>query len=133
MKIMIDTSILIDFSRRTKKKDEKTLWSQLLSKAKKEGHQLILPSICLFEFFSGKEMDNSENIKKADNLLSDVIILDINEEISRKAGELFRKYEFEIGVVDYLLAATALVLDGSLITLNKKHFQNIKGLKFLEL
>lgn len=133
MKIIIDTSILIDFSRRIKKKDEKTLWSQLLFKAKKEGHQLIIPSVCLFEFLCGQEMNSQENREKADNLLSDVIILDINEEISRKAGELFRKYEFEIGVVDYFLAATALVLDGSLATLNKKHFQNIKELKFLEL
>lgn len=133
MKIIVDTNILIDFSRKRKKKEEKLFWPQLVSFAKKEGHQLIIPSICLFEFFAGKEMEASENVKKADNLLSDMIILDINEEISRKAGELFRKYEFEIGVVDYLLAATALVLDGSLVTLNKKHFQNIKGLKFLEL
>lgn len=133
MKIIVDTNILIDFSRKVKKKKEKLFWPQLVAFAKKEGHQLIIPSICLFEFFSGKEMDKPENMEKADNLLSDMIVLDINEEISRKAGELFRKYEFEIGVVDYLLAATALVLDGNLVTLNKKHFQDIKGLKFLEL
>ena len=133
MKIIIDTNVLIDFSRKIKKKNEKLFWPQLVAYAKKEGHQLIVPSICLFEFFAGKEMDAPGNIGKADNLLSDMIILDINEEISRKAAQLFRKYEFEIGVVDYLLAATALVLDGSLVTLNKKHFQNIKGLKFLEL
>lgn len=133
MKIIVDTNILIDFSRKTKYKKEKIIWPELVDFAKREGHQLIFPTIALFEFFAGNEMEDSLNINRADNLLSDTVILDLTEEVSRLAAGLFRKYQLEIGVVDYLLAATSIVLEGELATLNVKHFKMIKNLKLFDL
>ncbi|MCL5675753.1 MAG: PIN domain-containing protein [Patescibacteria group bacterium] len=129
MKIIIDTNILIDFSRRKKE----TFWSELVTLAKKDGHELILPSAAVFEFLAGNEMNNPSNREKAENLLSDVIIIDLDKKIAQKAADLFREYQAEIGVIDYFLAATAMVFDGELATLNTKHFKIFKNLRLFNL
>ena len=89
MKIVVDINLLIDFSRSKKVKD--SLWLNLLEYCKKEGHQLILSSIVVFEFFSGEEMNNQTNQEIAENLFNDVLILGFNEEIAKKAGKDYPK------------------------------------------
>lgn len=132
MKIIVDTSLLIDFSRRAKVQKEELLWLKLVRFAKEEGHQLVFPVIALFEFFCGDEMENTDNLAKAENMLKDVIILDLNEVIAKEAASLFRKYQLNIGVVDYFLAATSIVLKGELATLNPKHFLAFKNLRLFD-
>lgn len=129
MKIVVDTNILIDFSRQKKK----TLWPQLVAISKKEGHELILPSAAVFEFFAGSEMENFSNCEKAENLLSDVIILDLDKKIALEAASLFRQYRAKIGAIDYFLAATSIIMGGELATLNVKHFKAFKNLRFFNL
>lgn len=129
MKIIVDTNILIDFSRRKKG----ALWPGLVAFVQKEGHDLILPSAAVFEFLAGSEMNNFHNREKAENLLSDVVIIDLDKKIAQKAADLFREYQAEIGVIDYFLAATAMVLDGELATLNTKHFKIFKNLRLFNL
>lgn len=133
MKIVIDTNLLIDFSRQNKLSKKEILWPQLVACAQKKGHQLVLPTAALFELFSGTEMRLKNNRQQMENILKDILILDINKEISLRAAELFRDYQQRIGVIDYLLAATSLVLEGELATLNAKHFQMIKNLKLFDL
>ncbi|PIU03751.1 hypothetical protein COT44_01600 [Candidatus Shapirobacteria bacterium CG08_land_8_20_14_0_20_39_18] len=130
MKIVVDINLLIDFSRSKKVKD--SLWLNLLEYCKKEGHQLILPSIVVFEFFSGEEMNNQTNQEIAENLFNDVLILGFNEEIAKKAAAYFRKYKKSINVLDYFLAATTVVVEGELATLNSKHFKLFGDLKLFD-
>ncbi len=133
MKLVVDTNILIDFSRKKRAQKEEIIWPKLVGFAKKEGHQLILPAINIFELFVGDEMNILINQEKAENLLNDVLILDLNKEIARKAADLFRKYKTNIGVVDYLLAATAIILEeGEFATLNPKHFILFKELHLFD-
>jgi predicted nucleic acid-binding protein len=54
------------------------------------------------------------------------------EEMTRQASEFARFYRRShsgIGVVDYLIAGTAAVLDAELLTLNVRHFPMFDGLR----
>lgn len=133
MKIVVDTNILIDFVRRKKARKGEILWPKLVSFTKKEGHQLILPVIALFELFAGDEMDDPRNQEKMEDILNDIMVLDLAKEIAKEGARLFREYQVNIGPIDYLLAATTLALEGELATLNPKHFRNFKELPLFDL
>lgn len=133
MKIVVDTNLLIDFSRSKIVDNKSSLWLKLLKYCKEEGHQIVLPSVVVFELFSGKEMDKQPNREKAENLLKDVTILDVDKEIAQKSAEFFRKYEKNIEVLDFFIAAATINTDGELATLNPKHFEVFDGLKLFDL
>lgn len=132
MKIVIDTSLLIDFTRKKKNKKDETLWSRLVRYSRRGGHQLIVPSTVIFEFFSGKEMENSSYFKKAEDILVDTTASVLDEKIAKKAASFYRASEANIGVVDYILVATTIDCDGELATLNSKHFKLFKDLKLFD-
>lgn len=128
MIIVVDTNILIDFTRDPKN----FLWIRLMKYSKVSGIQLILPSVALFEFYSGSEMNSELSRQKATNILSDISVVDITQEIAEIAAALYRTHKTSIGVVDYMLAATAISLDAELVTLNRKHFQMLKGVRLFD-
>lgn len=132
MNLIVDTNILIDFSRRARQKTETTLWTRLVYYAKREAHPLIFPSIAVFELFAGEEMESARIQEIADNMLRDVIVLDLAVEVSREAARLFRKHQIPIGPIDYILAATAIILEGELVTLNTRHFSVFKDLHLFD-
>ncbi|MBI4814795.1 MAG: type II toxin-antitoxin system VapC family toxin [Deltaproteobacteria bacterium] len=56
----------------------------------------------------------------------------VTDQIAGRAGEMLRTYRrshSSIDVVDYVIAATAEVIQAELITLNVKHFPMIEGLE----
>jgi predicted nucleic acid-binding protein len=56
----------------------------------------------------------------------------VNEDVARTAGSLARTYRSAhggIGDADYLIAATALVLDAELLTTNVRHFPMFERLE----
>lgn len=56
----------------------------------------------------------------------------VDEQISRHAGELGRRYRrshASIGAADLLIAATAELAGGDLVTSNVRHFPMFKGLR----
>lgn len=69
--------------------------------------------------------------KQIDSLGVDVV--EIDEEISRQAGDLFEKYypTEGLGLMDAFIAATALKFGEKLVTHNIKHFKFIKGLDLI--
>ncbi len=55
----------------------------------------------------------------------------VNEDIARAAGSLVRAHRLGhsgIDAADYVIAATALVLDAQLLTTNVRHFPMLAGL-----
>lgn len=132
MKIVVDTSLLIDFTRKKKSEKQEALWQSLVRYSKKGGHQFIVPSAVVFEFFSGKELENPACLKKAEDVLVDTTVLDLNERLAKKAASFYRVSEANIGVVDYILVATTIDCDGELATLNSKHFKLFKDLKLFD-
>jgi predicted nucleic acid-binding protein len=56
----------------------------------------------------------------------------VTDVIARQAAEHLRTYRRShpgVDVVDYVIAATAEVLEANLLTLNVKHFPMVRGLK----
>ena len=120
--VLIDTSIIIDHLR-IYQKDKKTLFINLLEKYE----EIYFCAISIAEIFSGKSAaKNEEKIRQLFNLGE---IINLTPKLMEKAGKIRR--ETEISLIDAIIAASALELNLSLATLNKKDFKKIKGLTLI--
>lgn len=118
MKLVIDTSILIDKLRRG------TKWDDFLS-GLDEGVDLYLPSIVIFELFSGLSSRKPEVAKDISNIRKYFHEVDLTSTIARRAAEINRDLVANLDVPDYIIAATAMEIGAQVVTLNKKHFSQI--------
>ena len=125
--VVLDTDIIINHAR-----GAATDLSTLLLQREKGRIILVVPSIVVFEYYSGAPLKNSDVKIASDFLFSQFIIQEVTLAIAHKAAELNRMYTLykKIDTGDILIGATALVLNGTLATRNKKHFQHIPSLKF---
>lgn len=122
MKLVFDANILIDALRQNKKVLE------IVSEFENSSADLYLPSIIIFELFSGKSSKDREQIKKISDFLNFFEVVDLDKKIARRAGEIYRDISGSLEAPDYIVAATAMELNASVVTLNIKHFQKIPGL-----
>lgn len=120
--IIIDTSILIEKIRL-----KVGVFDKLTDEFETGKCELRISSIVLTELWMGESMNYQKAVDDVEKILRPIMVMTIDGEISKKAGELIRKKQAT--GFDALVAATALVYKAELATLNKKHFQNIKGLK----
>lgn len=121
MKYVLDTSILIDYLRHG-------VTSERFFEEKKQLVSIFLPTIVIFELFSGKSTQNSNTVKTIENFIKFFSRIELDEAIAQKAGELYRQIGKRIDVPDYIIAASALSIGGTVVTLNKKHFDQIPNL-----
>jgi predicted nucleic acid-binding protein len=119
--VVIDTSIIIDHLRCPDK--TKSIFTNLIT----QGTQSI--SILTYaELFSGKSVWQSNKAKQTIQTLCDNLnILPITSEIAVLAGKI--KLTHHLDLVDCLIAATSIVFQFPLSTLNIKHFRSIPSLK----
>ena len=119
-KFLVDASVIIDFLR---KKDKlKSLYYKLASE------ELFVSIITHTELFSGKSVWESKTAKsELESLFSDVTILPLSSEISKKAGQI--KATCKIDLIDSIIAATSVINNLELATLNIKDFKPIPNLK----
>jgi predicted nucleic acid-binding protein len=57
---------------------------------------------------------------------------EVTQDVARVGGRLARRYRKShggIGAVDYLIAATAIVIDADILTTNVRHFPMFKSLQ----
>ena len=124
-RLMIDTSILIDYFRKTDKANSKLInhFSQY--------NQLYISSITEFEVFNGA----TETHKKFwEGMLTRLIVLNFDSQTARKAAEIVTSLKTKrktIDKPDLFIAATAVVHDLAFDTLNLKHFIHIDSLNLL--
>lgn len=124
-KILIDTSVIIDFLRRKDKENS------LLFTLAQDKRQLYVSIITHTELYAGKSVwEKKEAAKDLEMLFSGVEILPLGEEISKKAGEI--KARHAINLLDAIIAATALSSGLDLATLNTKDFKKIDGLTLFD-
>ncbi len=126
MKIVVDSSIIIDYLRGGKK------WDDFIDSASRDT-QLFLPTVVIFELFSGSSTKNGHKLQEMIAFIHEFQRIDLNESIARVAGELFRDAKIKIQAADYIIAASALDIGGIVVTLNKKHFQQITGVSIYPL
>ncbi len=121
MKLLVDTSVLIDHLRGGK------TWKKVVVESG-EDLKLFVPTIVIFELFSGQSTRDSSIVVKIYQLLANFQRIELDENIAKIAGELFRDLKKHIQISDYIIAATALSTNATVLTLNRKHFEQIPGL-----
>ena len=125
--MILDTTFLIDLME----KDE----GAAVRKQKLDDNAEICrtSAATIFELWAGIFMSKkTENEKrKVLNALSEVDIISLSGRISEKAGELhglLKKDGNDIGPIDSMIAATAILENEPILTRNIKHFARVKGL-----
>lgn len=124
-KIMIDTSILIEYFRKTDK--SKTT----LVKLTLEFDHILISSITEFEIFNGA---TSDQIQFWTEMISKLTVLKFDSETARTAAAVvnnLKKKRKSIDKPDLFIASTALVNKLTLATLNKKDFEVIEFLNVI--
>jgi len=124
-KLMIDTSILIDYFR---KKDKSK--SRLVSHFR-EYDKIFISTITEFEIFNGASEAHKEFWE---TLLASLIVLDFNRVAARQSAKTIVQLKSKrktIDEPDLFIAATAIAYGLRLDTLNTKHFIDIENLNLL--
>lgn len=120
---LLDTSVAIDHLRGS------TPAVDLLGRLIEAEESLLASEVVRFELLAGvreKEVDALEQFFSA------ISWVPVGEEVARTAGLLAQRHRRSysgIDDVDYLIAATALLLEADLLTTNVRHFPMIAGLK----
>lgn len=121
-KILLDTSVLIDFLR--KKEKQKSVLVKLL----RSEHTLAVSLITHTELYAGGSVWQKKEAKRElEKLLSGLEIIIPNLEVSKLAGKIRAKHQ--VNLLDALIAAEAITSYLPLSTLNLKDFGKIKGVK----
>src|SRR2546422_1423614 len=116
--IVLDTSVLIDVLR-----GEPRAFGYVRSL----DHVPFCSEVTRVEVLQGLR---SRERRPAEDLFDHLRWVGVDEGIARRAGALGRQYlrsHASVGVVDLVIAATALELDAELATLNVRHFPMFAG------
>lgn len=120
---LLDTSVAIDHLRGSPPAVD------LLSGLIGAEESLLASEVVRFELLAGVREKEAEALERFFSALSWV---PVGEEVARAAGALaqrHRRAHSGIDDADYLIAATALLLDAELLTTNVRHFPMIAGLE----
>lgn len=119
--MVVDTTVWVHFFRKDERAKEFLLGLE---------EDILVSRITVMEIIFGrKSKTDIENMWRQFEKL-DVGVVEINENISAKAGEIFERYfpTRGIGLLDTFVAATAMDGGLTLATHNVKHFNFIKSL-----
>lgn len=120
---LLDTSVAIDHLRGSRAAVD--LLTNLLEAEK----SIFASEVVRFELLAGvreKEVDALEQFFSA------ISWVPVGEEVARAAGSFAQRHRRShsgIDDADYLIAATALLLEADLLTTNVRHFPMITGLE----
>ena len=117
--ILVDTSILIDYYRKTDK--SKSAWINLID----QGYEFAISVITKYELYSGA---TQSQISFWDTIISAILVIPFDESCVETAVQLnssLKKKRKQIDIADLFIAATAVNLKLPIATLNKKHFERI--------
>lgn len=122
--VLVDTDVLIDFSKNKDKLlvkylEEKDLW------------QLWVNPVVVAEWLNNQELTDTGKLKQADKFISAFNCAELGKNEGEKAGKLIRNHQIDY-LGDALIAANCLVRKMSLLTRNVRHYKKIKNLKLLD-
>jgi predicted nucleic acid-binding protein len=120
---LIDTTIAVDHLRGA------SAAVDLLTALIDTGDDLLASELVRFELLAGIR---DKELVAFEEFCSALRWVEVTEDVARVAGQLahrYRKSHSGIGAVDYLIAATAIVIDADLLTTNVQHFPMFNRLK----
>jgi predicted nucleic acid-binding protein len=118
--ILIDTDIVIDFLRGDK---------HALSHLKSQSDLICFSAITVAEIYAGIKGKKEES--EVERLFSIFPVIAASNEIAREAGKLVKQYRpsHAVEIPDGIIAATCVIAELELHTLNIKHYPMFKDLK----
>jgi predicted nucleic acid-binding protein len=119
---LLDTSVAIDHLR------DSPPAVDLLSGLIEAGEALLASEVVRFELLAGVR---EKEVSALERFFSAISWVPVGEEVARAASSLaqrHRRAHSGIDDADYLIAATALLLDAELLTTNVRHFPMIEDL-----
>lgn len=119
---LLDTSVAVDHLRGTEPA------VALLGGLLEAGEDLLASEVVRFELLAGVRESEVEALEQFFSALSWV---PVSEQVARAAGALassHRRAHSGIDDADYLIAATALLLEAELLTTNVRHFPMLRGI-----
>jgi predicted nucleic acid-binding protein len=121
--ILLDTDVLIDYLR------DAPAAVRLLDRRIVAGEAVATSVISKAELLAGMRTSEEERTVRT---LGSLALLAVNDAIATRAGALARHYRSShpgVGLGDYLIAATAVLLGAELWTQNPRHFPMFEGLE----
>ena len=123
--ILLDTNVVVAFLNGNK---------SVLRRIQAEIDKVALSTLVVAELDYGAKVSQraKENLERLYQFLNIVQIVPFDVECAKVFGTVksrLRRAGKPTGEVDALIAATAMSHEAILITSNKKHFENIEGLK----
>lgn len=125
--IIADTDVLIDYLAGTQPAADRVL-------AYAESDSLQTSSITCFELLSGARYGKRGNTVRC--LVGAIPVLPLDREAASMAADVRQQLArggASIGMADSLIAGIALVNNLPLLTRNRKHFENVEGLRLVPL
>lgn len=120
---LLDTSVAVDHLRGTPPAVD------LLSGLVEAEESLLASEVVRFELLAGVREKEVEALEQFSSAISWV---PVGEEVARAAATLAQRHRRShsgIDDADYLIAATALLLEADLLTTNVRHFPMLAGLE----
>ncbi len=120
---LLDTSVAIDHLRGDRSAVD------LLRRLVDVDGALVASEVVRFELIAGVR---DHELEALEHFFSALSWIAVDEAITRSAGSLARRHRKAFSGIDdadYLIAATALVLDAELLTTNVRHFPMLSGLR----
>jgi predicted nucleic acid-binding protein len=118
--ILVDTSVLVNVQKEIKKTSDLFVKYQ---------DRILISRMTAYELIYGSRNKREKELNK--KFIENIEVFEINEAISIQSYNILDKYGLatKFGIIDAVIAATAIVNKYPLWTLNKKHFRKIKRLK----
>ena len=120
---LVDTTVAIDHLRG----DDRA--TDLLRGLLAAGENLVASEVVRFELLAGVRGDELEALERFFEAIS---WIPVDEDVARFAGALVRMHRKAFSGIDdadYLIAATALLLEAAVLTTNARHFPMIPDLR----
>ena len=123
--ILLDTNVVVAFLNGE---------GSVLKRIKDEIDRIALTPLVIAELDYGAKVSHKakENLEKLYRFVDIVQVVPFDIECAKAFGTIksrLRSLGKPTGEVDALIAATALAHEAILVTANKRHFENIEGLK----
>ncbi len=124
--VVLDTNIIIDHLRQP---SGDSILSELSKKY--DGEEMGISVISIQELYEGRSTTSPIKENQMMAVIGQLNVLPYDVNVARLAGKIVRDSKIIIDLADAAIAATTIIHEGELYTLNTKHFQNIPNLKLL--
>ena len=124
--ILVDTSVLIDYYRKTDKSN--SVWVALI----RQGYKFAISAITKYEIYSGATQDQLNFWNTVLELIEVIPFDAASVDAAVNINTTLKRKRKQIDIADLFIAATAITHGFPTATLNKKHFDRIDTLNVID-